>query len=141
MGSEVALFANIGAERWQWPATLLRVESRVDRQTRVVPVVVEVATPYDLSVHKHALPLGLFVEAHIPGKPIVSAVRLPGSALQPDNSVFVLEDDALRRRPVRVAHRSGDTVVIGDGLKTGDRVVITRLEVMFEGMKVEPAGA
>lgn len=141
VGAEVALFANIGADRRQWPATLLRVESRVDRQTRVVPVVVEVAAPYDLNVHPYMLPLGLFVEAHIPGRSIVSAVRLPGSALQPDNSVFVLEDNALRRRPVRVAHRSGDTVVIGDGLKTGDRVVITRLEVMFEGMKVEPVGA
>ena len=68
-------------------------------------------------------------------------MRLPSSALQSDDSVFVLVDNALRRRPVEVAHRGGDEVVVGSGLQNGDRVVITRLEVMFEGMKVAPADA
>lgn len=136
---EVALSAQIGARKSRWPATILRIESRVDRQTRVVPVVVEVASPYDSTVHEQVLPLGLFVEAHIPGKHIPSAVQLPGSALQSDDSVFVLQDNSLRRRPVNVAYRAGDTIVVDGGLEKGDRVVITRLEVMFEGMKVEPA--
>jgi multidrug efflux pump subunit AcrA (membrane-fusion protein) len=51
--------------------------------------------------------------------------------------VFVLVGDALQRRKVNIVHREGNDVVINDGLKTGDRVVSTRLEVMFEGMKVE----
>jgi hypothetical protein len=37
--------------------------------------------------------------------------------------------------------REGNTVVINGGLRTGDRVVTTRLELMFEGMKVEPSDA
>ena len=137
----VTLTAKIGAQQRQWQATLLRVESRVDRQTRVVPVVVEVASPYDVSVHPQTLPLGLFVEARIPGRPISSAVRLPRSALQADGSVFVLSDNTLRRRVVTIAHREGDFVVIGAGLVEGDQVVVTRLEVMFEGMKVEHSDA
>lgn len=138
---EVGLSAQIGASKSRWPATILRIESRVDRLTRVVPVVVEVASPYDSSVHQQTLPLGLFVEAHIPGKPIPFAVQLPSSALQSDGSVFVLQDNSLRRRPVNVAYRAGDAIVIDSGLEKGDRVVITRLEVMFEGMKVEPTDA
>lgn len=138
---KVELSAQIGEQRRQWPASLVRVESRVDRQTRVVPVVVEVNAPYDSELHEHTLPLGLFVEARIPGLPVASAVRLPSSALQSDESVFVLVDNGLRRRQVKVAHRTGDTVVISDGLESGDRVVTTRLEVMFEGMKVEPVDA
>jgi RND family efflux transporter MFP subunit len=141
VNAPVVLTAKIGAQQRQWQATLLRVESRVDRQTRVVPVVVEVASPYDNNVHAHTLPLGLFVEAHIPGRPISSAVRLPRSALQADGSVFVLSDNVLRRRQVTIAHREGDIVVISAGLAAGDRVVVTRLEVMFEGMKVEPGDA
>ena len=133
----VVITAKIGAQQWQWRAKLLRVESRVDRQTRVVPVVVEVASPYDNRVHPHTLPLGLFVEAQIPGRPVNSAVRLPRSALQTDGSVFVLAGDTLQRRQVTIAHREGNSVIINAGLKTGDQVVITRLEVMFEGMKVE----
>jgi RND family efflux transporter MFP subunit len=135
--SKVVLSAKIGAEQRQWPATILRIESRVDRQTRVTPVVVEVASPYDRSVHPYILPLGLFVEARLPGKPISAAVRLPLSALQADNSVFVLSGNALQRRQVKIAHRDGNSVVINAGLDEGDQVVTTRLEVMFEGMKVE----
>jgi multidrug efflux pump subunit AcrA (membrane-fusion protein) len=51
----------------------------------------------------------------------------------------VLSGNALRRKRVNVIHREGDTVVINGGLETGDRVVTTRLELMFEGMKVELA--
>ena len=137
VNTPVVLTAKIGAQQRQWQATLLRVESRVDRQTRVVPVVVQVASPYDNGVHSQTLPLGLFVEAQIPGRPISSAVRLPRSALQADGSVFVLSGNTLRRRQVTIAHRQGDFVVINVGLAAGDLVVVTHLEVMFEGMKVE----
>jgi RND family efflux transporter MFP subunit len=140
-GTGVKLSAQMGADQLHWPATIVRVESRVDLETRVVPVVVEVARPYDVNVHPHRLPLGLFVEARLPGKPIAAAVRVPSSALQSDDSVFVLDNNTLRRRQVTIAYRGGDSVVISAGLKNGDRVVTSRLEVMFEGMKVEPADA
>ena len=38
---------------------------------------------------------------------------------------------------MNVIHREGDNVVINGGLESGDKVVTTRLELMFEGMKVE----
>ena len=141
MHAPVVLTAKIGTDQRQWQATVLRIESRVDRQTRVVPVVVEVASPYDVSAHPHVLPLGLFVAAHIPGKVVTSAVRLPRSVLQADGSVFVLSGNTLQRRPVMIAHREGDFIVINGGLTAGDLVVVTRLEVMFEGMKVERSDA
>jgi RND family efflux transporter MFP subunit len=132
----VALSAEIGGEQWQWQAMLVRVESRVDSQTRVVPVVVQITSPYDDSLHAHSLPLGLFVKAVIPGKAIASAVRLPRSVLQADGSVFVLDNNTLRRREVSVALREGNFVIVSGGLATGEQVVTTRLDVMFEGMKV-----
>jgi len=61
--------------------------------------------------------------------------------LQADDSVFVVSANALQRRQVNVVHREGNSVVLNEGLETGDRVVVTRLEVMFEGMKVEPDDA
>ncbi len=41
------------------------------------------------------------------------------------------------RKFVNVLQRGGDNVVINGGLESGDKVVTTRLELMFEGMKVE----
>ena len=81
-------------------------------------------------------PLGLFVEAKIPGKPIAHAARLPRSALHADDTVFVLSDGALQRRQINVVYRQGDWVVVDAGLQAGDELVVTRLDLMFDGMKV-----
>ncbi|MEZ5503257.1 MAG: efflux RND transporter periplasmic adaptor subunit [Halioglobus sp.] len=137
IGADVELSAQIGAEMQHWRGKLLRIESRVDQLSRVVPVVVEVESPYDPAAHRHRLPLGLFVTATLPGKPVAAAVRLPSAVLQPDDSVFVVVDNALQRRRVNIVHREGNNVVINGGLETGDLVVTTRLDVMFQGMKVE----
>jgi RND family efflux transporter MFP subunit len=137
LGAPVVLSAQIGEREQQWQATLKRIEARVDQASRVIPVIVEVQRPYDTRLHAHRLPLGLFVEATLPGEPVGSAVRLPSSVLHADDSVFVFSDGVLRRKRVDVVHRAGGTVVINGGLDPGDRVVSTRLDLMFEGMKVE----
>jgi RND family efflux transporter MFP subunit len=137
IGTPVTLRAQIGEQQQQWQGTLARVEARVDQQSRVLPVVVEVKTPYDTSVHPQRLPLGLFVEAALPGQPARDAVRLPSSVLHADDTVFVVAGNTLRRKRVNVIHREGDSVVINSGLDSGDLVVTTRMELMFEGMKVE----
>ena len=138
-GSRVVLSAQIGEQEQQWQGKLARVEARVDELSRVIPVVIEIDSPYDTAVHSKRLPLGLFVSATLPGKPVSSAVRLPSSVLHTNDSVFVLSGNTLHRKQVNVVHRDGDSVVINGGLETGDRVVTTRLELMFEGMKVEPS--
>ncbi|CAA0078779.1 Multidrug resistance protein MdtA [Halioglobus japonicus] len=139
IGAPVTLRAQIGEHEVQWEAQLARIEARVDTLTRVIPVVVEVDSPYDTGVHPRSLPLGLFVTATLPGQPVDSAVRLPSSVLHADDSVFVVSENVLRRKRVNIIHREGDTVVINGGLEPGDKVVTTRLELMFEGMKVELA--
>ena len=138
-GTPVSISVEVGAQQRQWQGRVLRIESRVDSETRVIPVVVEVASPYDNSIHDHRLTLGLFVEVEIPGKPVSSAVRLPNSVLQPGDAVFVLVDNVLQRRSVQIARREGDFVVLNGGLVDGDIVVVTSLDIMFEGMKVSGA--
>ncbi len=137
LGTPVVLSARIGEREQRWQATLSRIEARVDQASRVIPVIAEVASPYDTTVHEHRLPLGLFVTATLPGRPVSSAVRLPDSVVHGGDSVFVVTGDSLHRKRVNVIHREDGSVVINDGLETGDRVVSTRLDMMFEGMKVE----
>ncbi len=138
-GTPVQLLANIGGRQREWQGQVLRIQARVDSETRVIPVVVQVEAPYDTSLHEHQLTLGLFTEVRIPGIPVADAVRLPKSVLQPDDTVFVMVDEVLQRRSVEVVRRAGDTVVISGGLSNGDQVVVTNLDIMFEGMKVRGA--
>jgi RND family efflux transporter MFP subunit len=132
----VTLGATFGREQYQWQAQLVRIEKRVDEQTRVFHALAEVERPYDQSLHTRALSIGQFVEAEIAGTAVMNAVRLPRSALHGGETVFLVQGDQLVRRAVTVARSDGTTVVVSAGLNAGDRVVVSRLDLMVEGMPV-----
>jgi multidrug efflux pump subunit AcrA (membrane-fusion protein) len=76
------------------------------------------------------------VRAEIAGGHLDRAVAIPQTALHGDADVFLLEQDRLARRTVEVARRSAGRAFITGGLRDGDQVVTTRLDLMFEGMQV-----
>ena len=137
---ELTLMATFGDAQYRWQARLDRVERRVDEQTRVFYLVAQVDRPYDLTLHEHALAIGLFVEASFKGRPVPNASRLPRSALHRNDSVFVVENGLLRERKVTLLRREGDSVVIGEGLRAGDVVVTSRLSLMVDGLPVTVGG-
>ncbi len=127
------LSATLGKQTVQWPATIERVEAMLDQQTRVFTLVATVQEPYAM---QPPLPIGLFVNARVNAQPVANAVRLPRSVLYGDH-VFVVDDNnTLQQRAITVLHRDEHSVVIGEGLHTGERVMITRLPMAFEGMAV-----
>ncbi|MFK7828314.1 MAG: efflux RND transporter periplasmic adaptor subunit [Congregibacter sp.] len=135
---DVVVSATVGSREIEWRAQLARIEARVDEQTRVFPVIVEVEAPLDTARHGDPLPFGTFVRASITGGELEDATVIPQSALHGENDVFLLLDGALQRRHVEVARISEGQALIVDGLSDGDQVVTTRLELMFEGMQVAP---
>jgi RND family efflux transporter MFP subunit len=132
----VGLYSESGVRERRWEGRLARIEARVDEQTRVFPVVVEVEEPLNVNRHGHPLPFGLFVRAEIAGGSLTDAVRIPQSALHGDDDVFLFVDGQLQRRSVTVGRIGDGNALVTAGLEDGDRVVITRLDLMFEGMQV-----
>ena len=135
---EAELTARFGDVTRSWPARLLRMEQRVDEQTRVFYLVAQVDAPYDTTRHPWPLSVGLFVEADIRGAEIPMATRIPRSALYDGDAVYVLEQGSMRKRPVTVLRREQDSVIVGAGLAGGDQVILSRLDIMADGM---PAAA
>ncbi len=133
---QAKLTARFGDIERSWQARLIRLEQRVDEQTRVFYLVAEVEAPYDETRHPWPLSVGLFVEAEIPGVAIPLATRIPRSALHGGDSVYIAERDSVRKRPVTVLRREQDSVIVGEGLSTGDQVILSRLDIMAEGMPV-----
>jgi RND family efflux transporter MFP subunit len=131
------LSARFGGAVRTWWGRLVRLEQRVDAQTRVFYLVAEIDRPYDTGIHLDPLSVGLFVEAEIAGKEIAGAVVLPRTALHDNASVFVLQDGKLRRRPVTLLRMEGERVIVGDGLEAGEQVVLSRLDIMVDGMPVD----
>ena len=137
--SQVILKSSVGygskQTQQQWQAELVRVEGFVDEQTRVINTVAELHKPYDSDFEN--LPMGTFVEADIVGQTVNQAVRIPTSALHGDK-VYVVADGRLMAKSVHVYRQEKQQVVIDKGLTDKDQIVLTRLDLMIEGMQVEP---
>jgi len=86
---------------------------------------------------KPPLPVGLFVIVEIEGRTVPDAAVIPRSALHQGDVVWVVDNEGrLHFREVDVARVQGDEVMVEDGLKDGEMVVITPLEAVTDGMAV-----
>ncbi len=137
-GPEVRLTGAYGGRRHEWLGRVVRTEGRLDPQTRMVALVARVDAP-SLAAPDEAIPLpvGLFVDAVIEGRLVDDAVELPRGALLADGRVVVVQEDAsVRFREVELLRAEGDRVWLRGGLRTGERVAVSGLGLLREGMKV-----
>lgn len=117
---------------------LVRLSSELSDTGRMVELVAEVPDPLGMSyvnAGKPPLLLGSFVKVAIEGRKIDGAVSLDRALLRDNDTVWVMgADDTLEVRPVDVAWRGADTVLIESGLESGDRVITTPLSTVAPGM-------
>jgi len=137
-GAPITLRARLGGRDLEWPATLVRSEGEIDLRTRTLHLVARVDDPYGRRLPRVSpLPSGLFVEAEIEGRELRGVFVLPASALRDGDVVYVLDaEDRLETREVDVVRRGQDQVVIQSGLAAGERVVVSPLRAVSEGMQL-----
>ena len=133
--ADVTLSANFAGDRQSWSAKLLRTEGDISTKSRFLHVIVEVTETVNSNGVR--LPVGLFVDAVITGRTVDNLVSVPRTALRPDNSVMVIDDDnQLHYRDVSVFKLSDRDVLISGGLASGERISISPLQFVVEGMPV-----
>jgi hypothetical protein len=98
-----------------------------------------VADPLGLSSTAPAdrlpLLLGAYVRAEIQGTQLEDVWVIPRTALQEQDRVYVMDArDQLAIKTVSVAYRRPSTVFVQSGLAPGDRVIVSRLPIVQEGM-------
>ncbi len=131
-----AVFA--GAPR-TWQGEIVRIEGEIDARTRMVNLVARVDAPYDRGDDANRAPLyaGLFVEVEILGRVARSIAVVPRSAIRGADQVLVIdEDDRLRFRRVNLLRLEAENALVRSGLAGGERVCISTLDVVVEGMQV-----
>ena len=139
----VRVRARFAGANHTWEGRIVRTEGEIDRRSRMVHAVARVEDPYGLGADGKRAPLavGLFVEAEIQGHLARGATVLPRSALRDGNRVWVVDaDDRLRFREVDVLRVYGSEVVIRDGLRQGERVCVSPLLTVVDGMQVRALG-
>ncbi|MFC1493884.1 efflux RND transporter periplasmic adaptor subunit [Thermodesulfobacteriota bacterium] len=120
-----------------WEGILNRVV-KFDEQTRTVTVAIRIEGAEALSLNHGSLPLveGMFCSVDIPGKTLKNVYKIPRWAVSFENTLYVAVDNRLKTVQVKIARAQGEDSYISEGLKPGDRVIITRLVDPLENSKL-----
>ncbi|MFQ5670175.1 MAG: efflux RND transporter periplasmic adaptor subunit [Acidobacteriota bacterium] len=138
-GPPVRLTADFAGQVHAWQGRIVRTEGEIDPKSRMVMLVARVKDPYGRGGDPDRPPLavGMFVNAEIQAREFKNVAVVPRGALRGTDRVVVVDQtDRLRFRPVQVLRRTGDEVYIGKGLEEGDRICLSLLEPVTEGMRV-----
>lgn len=114
-----------------WVATVRRLSPMSDTASRTFTAYVEV----DNEEQTTPLVPGFFLTARIDGPMIANALVVPRGSILGDH-VLVVNDDMAHSRPVRVVSLIGDRAVISGEVASGDRVILTNLDVLYDGAPV-----
>ncbi len=139
-GPSVVLSADFAGRQFTWQGQIVRTEGEIDPVSRMVHVVAEVDDPYAPGPDPTRPPLavGMFVEAEIAGRRVDDVVMLPWAALNGRDRVLIVDDDGrLRYRQVEVLRSTSEYVLVRSGLAEGERVSISALDAVIDGMAVQ----
>ncbi len=135
----VRLSSTMGDKTWTWEGVIDRTEGVVDASTRQQFLVAKVDDPYRISddPSKPPLKVGQFVTAEIQGRSLGEGFIIPRATLKPGDVVHVVDEfDRLRVTSVQVAQAGVESVYISAGLEDGDRLCLTQLGIVVDGMDV-----
>lgn len=120
----------------RWTGKVVRVAPSADSASRTIEVYVEVIN----AEQTQPLLPGTFVVARIEGPRFSDALLVPREAVV-DGAVHVVDPDQVARRtPVESGRRLQSLMVAVSGLKAGDRVILTNLDVVRDGTRVAVQG-
>jgi membrane fusion protein, multidrug efflux system len=131
-GQPVELHVDAYPER-TFEGKVSRISPAVNTATRAFPF--EALVPNRDAVLKP----GTFARVHIESSREDPVLTLPYNALQYRygvNRVFVVDNDKLNLRELKVGDRLGERIEILAGVKAGDRVAVTDVEKLVDGAKV-----
>ena len=120
----------------RWNGKILRSAAEIDSRTRMLSVIGQV--PVKPSKQSTVpIKVGMFVNATIEGRSFNDIFVIPREKVR-DGEVWVLNNEGiLSKREVSVLRYEKDKALISKGFEVGDKVLLTRLDVLVEGMKLE----
>ena len=109
-------------------------------------LLIEIQDPFQLKApYQHDNPpislfIGAFVEVAIPAQTLRNVFIIPAHALRDQNTVFLEKEGLLEIRPVAIAYTQKDEVFISNGIRAGEKLIISPLKGAVTGLKLRVAG-
>ena len=136
IGRPVEVIWKVGGDDVRFAAVIARLGAQIAAATGGV----EMFATIDSGDLQTPLRPGAFVSVNVADKLYRSVIAVPETALYGEDTIYVVEDERMSARPVRVLGWSGDEIfVVGNGapeIGDGDAVVVTQLRQGGTGVKV-----
>jgi len=125
-----------------WDAKVLRISEAIDATRQTMGIVVGVENPYEKIIPGRRPPLlkGMYTAVDL-FAPLRPALVIPRKALHQGRVYLADAEDKLVIRPVEIQLFQGDMVVINSGIELNERVIITDLIPVIEGMPLQVIAA
>jgi RND family efflux transporter MFP subunit len=126
---------------WQIPGHVIAVIPTADRSKGTVTVRIALDQKDARILPEMGVRVSFLADAAAApaGKAAAPGVILPANAVQASGLtgvIFVVRDDAVERRAVRLGGTSGDGIVVLSGLNAGDRVAVGDFSQLKDGAKI-----
>ena len=120
--------------------TVIRLMGDLATEGRMARILVEVADPLGLKASNQdraPLLIGEYVRVNILGRKLDNVFQIPRTALKDNSSIWIAkENKVLKIRKVRPVWRDADVVLLQDGLKPGEQLIVSDLPAPVEGMTI-----
>ena len=116
----------------------------LDEQTRLARVLVKVPDPLAHSEELEGHPklmIGTFVEVNIQAEPIADVFRLNRDFVRNNQTVWIMKDGKLEIRKIEILLTDDEHAYIRNGLEDGEKVVITNLSTVSQGIELRTGGS
>jgi len=129
-------------------AEVCRSEAVIDAESRVHYLVANIPDPYllypkdlDAVETRKPLKIGTFVTAKLLSKQYKAIFEIPRELLRDNNQILMVEksasgEDTIHFKQVDYFHADNNSLYVRDGLKAGDRISLTYIDMPIEGMPV-----
>lgn len=123
-----------GGEDVVWEGKIVRMEADLDMKSRMATLISRVDNPYE---NKIPLKVGQYVEAEIYGKKYKNIFSVPRDFIyQQDNIIIISPDSTIEIRKINILKIENNDVLIDSGIKNGELICLTNLDVLYNGMSV-----
>ena len=136
-GREVEVRWNVGEAPLVYRARIDRVGASVSSEAGGVQLYARVEKP----AAGVGLRTGAFVEVRVPDTEFKKVASLPSTAVFDGDTVFVVKDGRLAGRKISIVSTSGANVLVRGAIEAGEKVMITRLSLPGDGVRVKDAAA
>ncbi len=125
----------IGGKDYTWLGKVIRFEP-MDTSSYSIPLIVLVENPWENS-QSPALQAGEFVKVTLQGRRIENAFTIPYSALREDNTLYVVKNQQLQIRSIKITDIVDDLVIIEEGVEAGEEFIVSPISYPVNNMKVK----